>query len=1852
MHKNPTLLFGLAALLLIAIIVLPFLIKGKSIDSLPNGAYVHVTASEVMGPRESITLRFSAPMVESDQQQTTLDIKDAPFTLEPPIAGEGAWQNSQTFVFTPHATYTPATRYIINIKPGLRGLDGQEVSRELNFISMPLSIEGVQQTNWNEDGLFVVASFNLPVDPASLAEALRVEVFTVDGSSSPVDFQVLDDKASNYLTIQIPDPAEGTYYRLYFAPELASTVGPEPLNREAVYTLDPRQIVAIMDSNVQNRSADGSSRPQPVTLSEAQQDTGSDGTVTISIYASAPLDPDAVRPFLKISPDKVDKIIWNDSGYCLQISGKWTPGENVVIRLEAGMPAENGTTLEKAWQIVQTIPEISPYLSIDNSNSRMVMTPALGLRVPLVGVNIKNVSFSLWRLYDNNIPVEMANEYWDPAGFADRFSKFVGKLDVDLLEPRNQTFRKSVDLTDLVEDKNLRGLYLLRATGESMSPKDQDYWDYNQYAEQYILITDLAPVVMKRDSDLKVWVNNLSKGLPVPEADVIAYSLSNQVVAQGRTGADGVAVLKPAQSGKWESDPALVMVKTADDVTYLNLAGNLLDNAEFDIWGQTWTNLPYRAFCFTSRGVYRPGEHVDFKALFRDEQLLPPKPSPMMYRVFSPTGREMLRGTGQLSNEGGLVGGFDLPEAAPTGSYSLLVFAPGGETTVFGSVHFSVEEFVPPRIEVNLSADADKVIGEQELNLSLGADYLFGAPGSGLLYTLDRISRSAVFSHPDWKGVSFGDDSRFESSREQPLFDDVLSEQGEAGQVYTAGSGDLNAPSMVNWIFTLSVQEDGGRWVGKSLVLPYYPREEQLGLKLPVDYLAPGQPAVIGAVAVDTEGRPLDVSALEYTVERVAGHYNYVRQPNGSYRYDYSEEFIPLDKGEVVMSKGSGEFSFTPNRTGNYRVRITGPNGAAAAARVYAWSSYWRDENSDEDVESARLTVADITFDKSEYRIGEVAQITVRSPFQGRMLFNVETNRTLLTRTLDMRGEEVTLEVPVTAEFTPNAYCTAWIVKPVREEGKWSSHRAYGVAPLMVAKTDNLLDITLEAPDKALPDSRLPVSIKLTKPDGKPSSGEVCLYLVDEAILTLTNYQTPDPMYLFWAKQALGLSVKDYYDELTAPESKATPQLRPGGGDDGDGSDYLSAIRRNQIMLTIFVGKIDVPASGEADIELILPEFSGKGRLMAVAASGKLLGSTDRYVTIARDLVVEATGPRAVAPGDEFVVPVKAFMSAGVEHELRGEVKVTVSGPLQRADSEQLAVNITPGQSQAGPSRDFVIKAGPDTGLGIVTIESVLPGDPDNSYTQTVEIPVRSPFPKTTVSGAGVVNGNSELSLDIPDLWVPGTGALTVNAGGLPNKNLLPALNYLRNYPYGCLEQTVSAAWPFIVLPELLKDIDPVFLDQNNIDAGLAAAIKRISFMQLYDGSFAMWAGESRPALWASVYATHFLWAASSKTQLPEGLLESALEYLKQIMAIPTGAITPQSFDTTLSAKAYAAYVLTMAGQAPLAWLQQLNADKTLLTPSGRIYLAAALALHDKSSRPLRSLGELPELNWEGVNPTLESTPRNMAILLTAWSQVEPASQEAALLAKELLDTGLAGRWYTTQENAMGLMALARYYAANPDLNKPFSAQLASSAFDKPQPFSSEEDLALRVKSQPNAPLPLPLNLKIDGQGSAFYAWSSTGVPVEAPAPFAENLKVSLTLTDEQGQVLAWDGDEPLRLKQGARLNATLVIEPSTPVEQLIIVSVLPGGLEVDNPRLEELRDSEPAEDGPYTAYDYYGNTRLDLRDDRLILVCDYLNSRLAYTFTMRAVSKGAYIFPPVAGEGMYAPFIRSLSRHGTLIVE
>ncbi len=1851
-------LFGLAALLLIAVIGLPFLLKDFKASSGQGGVYVNVQSPGVMGSRDAVILTFSSPMVTEEEVDKPVDAGKLPFTLTPTIAGDGLWVNTETFRFTPLKAYAPATRYIIALRSGLKALNGKDVNQNLNFISMPLTVLGMQQKNWKDDLLEITLSFNLPVAPDVLREFLSIKGNAAGDKT--VNYKAISTEAGEYLVIGIEKPGS-TEYTLTLSPELVSNVGPEPLGHELSYLLTPKKEVAVVNASSESVAAGQvqatPQQAQTLEVYNSDQNISDTGLCTIYLNVSAPMDPEAVKPFLKIKPDKVDKITWDDGRSALVITGNWKPGENVIISLLKGAPAENGTALGKDYTGVQVIPEIQPYLRIDKRAQRLVITPAYGLRVPISGVNVKSVDFTLYRLYDNNIPVEMANEYYDDSStFNQRFSELCGQMKVDLTEPRNQVFHKAVDLADLVKDKNMRGLYLLRTYGEPVDPQKPAnydgyyYWEnYEEPSEQLILITDLAPVAMRDDRSLKVWVNSLISGKAVPNADVIAYSLSNQVVAGGRTDSNGLVTLKPEQSGPWPMQPALVVVKTKDDISYLNLAGNLFDNAEFDIWGESWSDLPYRAFCFTSRGVYRPGEHVDFKALFRDAQMQPPAPAPMLYQVFSPTGRETLRGTGVLSDEGSLVGGFDLPDTAPTGMYSLRVFAPGGEDKPFGYVSFSVEEFVPPRIEVKLTGNTAKIIGDEKLTLNLGADYLFGAPGSKLKYTLDRFSRVQTFSHTDWPDVYFGDDAKFEASSDKPLVESQLDDAGRGSYAYNAAESDRAAPSMVNWNFVLSVQEDGGRWVSKALQVNYYPRKEQLGLKLPAyGQVEPGKPATLTAVAVDTDGKPLaGLKSLNYTIERILSHYNYVRQSNGTYRYDYSEELVEVTKGEVALANGSGEFSFTPNKTGAYRVRVLGPEGSAAAARLQVWSPYWTD--SEGEGEESRLAVVDVAFDKTEYAVGDTAQVTLRAPFKGRLLFNVESGRTLMTKVIDMDKEEVTIPVPVTKDFIPNVYCTAWVVKPVKNEGKWSAHRAFGVAPLKVSKDDNLLKITLGSPDKVLPGGTLPVTVKLARLDGAPSSGEVCLYLVDEAILKLTNYATPDPMSLFWAKRSLGINAVDFYDELTEPESKATPLLKAGGGDDGGAtSDYLSAIKRNQIMLTVFVGKVDVPASGQADVELKLPEFSGKGRLMAVATSGKHLGSAEKFVTIARDIVVETTGPRAVAPGDEFIVPVKAFLSSGVSKPVKGEVKVSVSGPLQRMNKDNLAVNISPTASggQAGPSGEFKIKAGPDTGLGIVTVESIIPGDPANSYTQTVEIPVRSPFPKTEMSGSGIAKGNGDTKLEIPDAWIPGTGKMTVTVGKGVGVNLLPALNYLNDYPYGCLEQTTSKAWPFIVVPELIKESEPEFVNQAEIDKALAMAVNRLSFMQLYDGSFAMWPGETQTTLWTSVYATHFLWEARTKTPLPKDMLESALNFLKQIMAVPAGVITPYDFDSVLSTKAYAAYVLTLAGQAPVAWLQQLYEDRALLSPSGRVFLAAAMALQQKSSKPLRSLGEMPEVKWGGINPTLESSVRNQAILLTAWSQVEPAATEAGILAKNIQDLGFKGYWYTTQENAMALLALSKYYAANPDRDKPFTGALKNADNQNLMEFSSEKDGNIKIASRPGKGLPLPVSLSVQGEGSAYYSWSSTGVPKEAPAPFAENLKVTLALKDDAGKELIWDGKSPLHLKQGTRVNAALTVEPSTPVEQLIVVSILPGGLEVDNPRLQELQDLKP-ENSPYD-----WSCRLDLRDERLILIVNYLDKPLTYNFTMRAVSKGSFVMPPVAGEGMYAPFIRALSNSGGLVVE
>ena len=656
-------------------------------------------------------------------------------------------------------------------------------------------------------------------------------------------------------------------------------------------------------------------------------------------------------------------------------------------------------------------------------------------------------------------------------------------------------------------------------------------------------------------------------------------------------------------------------------------------------------------------------------------------------------------------------------------------------------------------------------------------------------------------------------------------------------------------------------------------------------------------------------------------------------------------------------------------------------------------------------------------------------------------------------------------------------------------------------------------------------------------------------------------------------------------------------------------------------ILSIFLGSVPTDEKGAFEATFAIPEFSGKGRIMAVASSKSSFGKGDTHVTIARDITTELSLPRAVSPGDKFEAPLKLFSSASDPRKVK--VKIGVDGPLSLTGEWEYNVDL-----QAGGEALFAVPftAGQEAGHTTLTVETAWDG---GNFVQQLDLPSRPAFPRISLSGSGVARSGQPVSVKIPRSWFQGTEEGRLLLSDLPSLDLVGAASFLLHYPYGCLEQTVSGAWPLLVLGDLVGEVDPMLANRGEIDAALTSKIAQISAMQLYNGAFAAWPGYSTPFTWGSLYATHFLVEAQrGGVQVPADMLAAALSNTRATLPLAPREDTQHAFRENLTLKAYACYILALRGEAPLGWMAHLGENRSSLYESGKVFLAGAYALASKTPEPLRALSAEPSL--KGGASTFETPSRSASLKLLMWSDVDPLSATASELAAKLIEEARGDSWRTTQDNAMATLALGRWMEKTREARKPFNAELKDESGNTIATFKDGERKTLNLKELPDG----PLTLHLKGEGTAYFAWTSAGVPMEAPAPFSNGVKVERAWYSRDDEEI-FEG-EPL--SRGDRITAALTITPSSNLRDLVVVDMLPGGMEIENPRLT----------GEGSTQDYSG-IRAEMRDDRLILFIDSLTKPVEYRYLIRAVSKGEFTLPPVASEGMYEPDNASLGFPGTV---
>ncbi|MCL2010570.1 MAG: MG2 domain-containing protein [Synergistaceae bacterium] len=1215
-----------------------------------------------VGNNVTFIVSFAEPVAPWEKVDEALSGEDFPFTVTPSIQAEGKWLDQSTFLASLLAPLNMGTKYTVSIKEDFKTLNGKSIgSGTYSFQTAAPSLLAAQATVTSDREVNVRLDFNMPVFPNRLRGFLSITdvrgrqlEYRITGGVSTTANATVYTRAENLPNSQL---------NVRIAAGLTGERGNLVLERDEVRTLDVKSVLRI-------------------TGLEAR----SDGNIRLETSFS--IDPQAAADFISVEP-KTPFTLQSYYGSTFFIQGDFKPRERFVLTFKKGLPSsQRGIALEEDYVQALIMPDLDSSIEFPSTGG-MYLSPAAGGKIPVELTNLHKLKIDMWRLYENNIPYVMRGEY---TYFQRDLARRVYSRQINLSLPLNERVRRSISLEDLLSGDNgpsNRGLFML-----TLSNPDSEWWDE---ASKVVNLSDMGVVARLWEDGVLVWVNTLSGLEPVTDADVRVYSNANQLLAEGKTGADGVWHLQRGEI--WDKRenlaPHFVTVSKEHDVTFVRLTQGLLSKEVFDTSGRPWLTSGYDAAVFSARDIYRTGERAAFKAVVRSFDLSTPAPFPVLFIVRDPIGRTVRRNTALLSEEGGALLDFDIPENALTGVWTCSLFIPGDENKSIGVMNFNVEDFAPPRIEVKLSADAGEITSGSENAFNVSAKYLFGADGAGLRWEALWRAREGLFKpkNPRWASYTFKDDTRsFSPAAEDIVSDKRLNSEGE--ERFSFSVPDDWQGTVVDVTVTARVMEEGGRWVYNSLTLPYYPSPWLLGLAAPEGELAVGRELTFRAASLSPGEEPVDIDLIA-TFYRVTWNYNLVNV-DGHTRWQSSEELSKIETKSLTTKDGVGNVTFKPESWGTYIVKISDEEDSASASiRFDAYSAEYAQRG------SQLIDRVEIETDKMSYNVGDVAQITLRAPFKGLLLFNVEAFGFIDRRIIRVEGSETVIEMPITEQMTPNAWCAAWLIRPVVENETWGTHRAVGVKLVSIDTSESRLNVKLDVPEKIEPAARLPVTLTLSIPNGsvpdgsgpqgQPVRGEIALALVDDGVLGLTNFKTPDLVGHFLARRRMNSDGYDFYDQLMPLESRSTELLHPSGGALLEAFFGASGGQRFKI-LSIFDGMLSADETGVVKVELELPEFSGRGRVFAVASSGSRHGMAERTVQIARDVTTEADLPRFAAPGDVFTVPVTIFnsgeetkevsveVSATEELSIEGENAVTVSVPAKGSHSWNVAIKaLVPG---------------------------------------------------------------------------------------------------------------------------------------------------------------------------------------------------------------------------------------------------------------------------------------------------------------------------------------------------------------------------------------------------------------------------------------------------------------------------------------------------------------------------------------------------------------------------------------------
>jgi uncharacterized protein YfaS (alpha-2-macroglobulin family) len=1807
----------------------------KKID--PDFAqYISAFTTGYISTGSTIKIRFTSQILETVELNTP--IKEELFDFNNNIEGEARWIDAQTIEFKPKDRLPEGEKYDAVFYLG-KLLDVNDKLKEFSFqfktIEQSVQIEFNDLRTYSEDDYSYYKSSGT-IYTADFIESQKLEKILTSKSgitSSKINW-IHDEK--------------GTTHRFY----IDSIARSDNSARNLIYNWD-FNFIKQKTSGEKNFTIPSK---ETFTLLNVQVINSPEQFVQIAL--SNPINKEqSLEGLINLAEFKDLKIVTDNN--LIKLYPNETKTGTFKLTTSEHIRDGNGKSLDKDYEHEITFEEVKPKIKFTGNG--VILPSTNGLTLPFEAVNLKAVDIKILKIYENNMLQFLQNNelngdnelarvgkkivektinlgITNPADFK-RFKKF--SVDLNSLiktEPGaiyrvTLGFKKSystyscngVSNTDNIELEEIKTLnsdedfgyyYYSDYYYEENYDEDSDYnWEqrdnpcnsayyssYNTSISKNLLASDIGLTVKKgNNGSLFFAASNLVDTKPIAGLEIELYDYQQQLIQTAKTNGDGHLFVTPSQK------PYFVIGKKDKQRCYIKLDdGNSLSLSMFDTEGES-VQKGLKGFIYGERGVWRPGDTLFLHFILEDKLKALPSNHPVVFELRNPQGmvyKKMLKSKGMDAFYA-----FTVPTEnhIPTGNWQA--------SCKVGAVQFNknirIETIMPNRLKINVDVADNKLIDGNSKNLvRLHANWLTGAKAKNLKATLGVALSSTQTEFKNYKNYTFNDPTQIFNSDNITLFDGKLNEEGDASFNLNIEAKE-NAGGMLKANFATRVYEPGGAFSVDRFSALYSPFNTYIGISLPEGEKNSGilyteQEHTINIASVNYKGEGVSCSRIKVEVYKLDWRWWWDQYDDELANYNSSEYHVAYLTKEISTKAGRGSFKLKMKNDewGRYLIKVKDLDGghSCATTAYIDWSNWMERGGNDNKIVAGILQ---FTSDKESYKTSEEASISIPSPQGGRALVTIETgSKVLEAHWLETQKGTTRFKFKITPEMAPNVYVHVSLMQPHAQTVNDLPIRLYGVIPVIVDDPETHLRPTITMPSVLAPETK--TSITVGEENGKEMTYTVAI--VDEGLLDLTRYKTPEPWNHFYAREALGIKTWDVYDNVIGAYGGELERILSIGGDGGEINKDGAKTNRFKPMVKV-IGPFHIGKGEKKTHTFKMPMYIGSVRTMVIAGYKGAYGNAEKTTPVKSPIMILGTLPRVLSVGEEVNLPVSVF--GGDVNLSNVNVSVSSNELVQIVGKNSQITNLSKNDEKL---LTFKLKVLNKTGVAKVNIVASA-GNKKTFY--SMELDVRNPNPFRTNIKELVLEPGKQTTLNYSAIGAIGTNSGSIELSTIPAVNLESRLDYLVSYPHGCLEQTTSAAFAQLYLDDMM----PLSaIRKSELERNIKAAIQKLQDFQQSNGSFAYWPGQHDYNDWANTYALHFLISAEKKGYtVNSGMKQNCLKFIEETS-------NSWSFDNRNKfndfTQAYKLYVLSVAGKPQMAAMNRLR-EETNLSMQAKWRLAAAYAITGNTDEAEKIIAKTSS-NVERYAIdyyTYGSEYRDEAMILETLCLLDKKSSSFAVLKK--LASALSGKEYlSTHTTAYSLLAVSKYI-------KKFGSASAMQVEVDINGKKEETNGNHTISSIPVAFNKNPkgtINISNKGKGLVYIRLINKGKPaISEEKEEEENLITEVKFKSEKGEII-----NPDHLNQGTNFTMEITVKnPGTMghIKNLAILNYIPSGWEIHNARMD---DNEASLKN--SGFDYQ-----DIRDDRIMTYLDIKpNETKIFRFNLNASYKGRYYMPGVNTEAMY----------------